>query len=55
MGFLIGLIVALFLAAAACVIAGIYLLAGLAWALIGSGVLLFAAAMLLRAGMTAHG
>lgn len=45
----------LFLAAAALVVAGIGMLAGLPWALIALGVLLFGAAIVLRAGLKPNG
>ena len=55
MGILIGMVITMLLLAALCVVAGIYLLVGLAWTLVASGLILFAAAIFLRAGMTAHG
>ena len=45
----------LFLAAAAFVVTGVHLLAGMAWAFIALGVLLFAAAIYLRSGLSRNG
>lgn len=50
----LAIIVLMFVAAAAFVIVGIHLLAGVAWAFIGTGVLLFGAAVYLRSGLSAH-
>jgi hypothetical protein len=51
----IALVALLFVAAAAFVVAGVHLLAGMAWAFIASGLLLFGAAVYLRSGLTPHG
>lgn len=45
----------LFLAAAAFIVAGVFMLAGQAWASIAIGLLLFGAAIFLRHGMKANG
>lgn len=50
----LSIIALLFALAAGCIVAGIYLLAGTAWALIAIGLLLFGAAVYLRSGMTPH-
>lgn len=49
------IIAVMFLAAALLVVAGVHLLAGLAWALIALGVAVFGAAVYLRAGLNPHG
>lgn len=51
----ISIVALLFLAAAACIVAGVQMLLGNAWALISAGVLLFGAATYLRARLTPHG
>jgi len=51
----ISLIVLLLLVAAGLILAGIYILLGLAPTLIAGGVVLFAAAECLRRGLTANG
>ncbi|HEX2654265.1 MAG TPA: hypothetical protein VHN11_11530 [Xanthobacteraceae bacterium] len=48
----IAIVAALFAASGGFVIAGIYLMLGLAWAFIAAGVLLFGAATSLRMGLT---
>ena len=55
MGLVIGLIVALSLAAAGCLVVGLYMLVGPAWSLIATGALLFGAAAYLRAGLKPNG
>jgi len=49
------LVAMLFLAAAAFVVAGVHMLAGLAWSLIVLGLLLFGAAIYLRSGLKPNG
>lgn len=51
----IGLIALLFVMSAACVVAGVALLAGEAWGLIAAGAFLFGAAVVLRMGLTRNG
>lgn len=51
----LAIIALLFAAAAACLIAGVYLLLGMAWALLASGVLLGAAAFYLRLRLPLNG
>lgn len=55
MGLVIGIIVALALAAAACVVVGLHMLVGTAWSLIAVGAIFFAAAAYLRAGLKSNG
>lgn len=49
------LVTLLFLGAAAFTVAGVHMLAGLAWAYITLGLLLFGAAIYLRSGLKPHG
>ena len=49
------IVLLMFVAAAAFLVAGVYMLTGLAWSLVAIGILLFGAAMALRAGMTPNG
>jgi hypothetical protein len=49
------IVFSLFIAAVACVVAGVHLLVGLPWALIAVGVALFFAAFVLRSGLTPNG
>ena len=51
----LAIIALLFLAAGGCLVAGILLLAGLPWALLATGILLFAAAIFLRSGLRPNG
>ena len=51
----VALLILLALAAAVCVVSGVYVLAGVGWALIASGACLFGAATFLRRGMTLNG
>lgn len=51
----VAVVALLFVAAAAFVIVGIYLLAGLPWAFIAFGLMMFGAAVHLRAGLTTNG
>lgn len=46
---------AMWLAAVACIVAGVWLLAGMPWALIAAGVGLALSAAVLRAGMVVRG
>lgn len=55
MSIAIVLIAALFLAAGACAIAGVFLLAGVAWSLLATSILLFGAAYILRRGLITDG
>lgn len=55
MGAAVALIALLFLAAAAFIVAGVYLLGGLPWAFIATGLLLFGAALALRSGLKSNG
>jgi len=52
---LVLLVTLLFLAAAGFTLVGIHMLAGLAWAFIVLGLLLFGAAIYLRSGLRPHG
>lgn len=52
---LVLLVTLLFLAAAAFTVVGIHMLAGLAWAYIALGLLLFGAAIYLRSGLRPNG
>lgn len=51
----LAIIAALFVLSGACAIAGVFLLAGLAWALIATSAALCGAAVYLRARLPAHG
>lgn len=51
----LAVVAVLFLIAGGFVVAGVLLLAGLPWALIATGVLLFAVAAFLRSGLRPHG
>ena len=51
----IALVALMFVAAAAFIVVGIYLLVGLPWAFIAVGLLMFGAAIFLRSGLTPNG
>jgi|KBSMisStandDraft_5_1062788.scaffolds.fasta_scaffold81299_3 hypothetical protein len=55
MPLVVAIIVLLSVGGAAFVIAGVHLLAGMAWAFIVLGLLLFGVAVYLRSGLTPHG
>jgi hypothetical protein len=51
----VALLALMFIAAGGLVVAGVYLVFGLAWSLIASGVLIFGAAVHIRAGLKTNG
>ncbi len=55
MSMAVAVVALLFVAAAGFLLAGIHLLAGMAWASIALGLMLFGAAVFLRSGLKPHG
>lgn len=55
MNIAIAIVALLFLASAAFIVAGVQMLAGMAWAFIALGLLLFGAGVYLRAGLKPNG
>lgn len=51
----IAIVAIIFLASVACVISGVYLLAGLGWSIIAAGVLLFGLGVHLRSALKSNG
>jgi hypothetical protein len=51
----IAIVALLFVAAAASLVVGVHMLAGMAWTFIALGVLLFGAGVYLRSGLTPNG